>query len=101
MQSRAPRLDIKLSGTLTVDGASASTPAISVNLSESGILVRAARQAPRGTVVQLDFKNFKAEGEVIWAREFEDQGILLGLRFLSLGWRDKRFIRGLVADAMS
>ena len=101
MQSRAPRVDVKLSGTLTFDGASASTPAISVNLSESGILVQTGRQAPRGTLVQLDLKNFKAKGEVIWARESEDQRTLLGLRFVSLGWRDKRIIRGLVAHGMS
>lgn len=65
------------------------------------VVVRTGRQAARGTVVQLEFKSLKANGEVIWARESEDQGILLGLSFLSLGWRDKRSIRGLVADAMS
>ena len=70
-----------------------------MNLSETGILVQCKRLFPKGTAIQLDFKEFKAKGEVIWTQESADSGRLLGMRFVSLGWRDKRFIRSLVAAA--
>ncbi len=61
------------------------------------MLVRASRNLPRGTVVALEGKDFKAKGEVIWSRELEEAGTLLGIRFVSLGRRDRKFLEGLVA----
>ena len=93
----SPRIDIRLTGVLTAEGGS-GTRAVSVNLSETGMLVRASRLHARGTSVELEFAEFKAGGEVIWNREVPE-GNLVGIKFGSLGWRDKRKIRELVALA--
>lgn len=68
-----------------------------MNLSKTGILVRCKRVFPKGTAIQLYLKEFKAKGEVVWTQESEDSGRLLGMRFVSLRWHDKRFIRSLAA----
>lgn len=96
MDRPAPRVNVKLPVTLTLNGSPLPTRGISVNLSETGVLVRAARRAERGTLVQLDFPEFKAKGEVIWTRDAGEEGTLLGMRFASIGWRDRRFVRSLV-----
>ena len=97
--SPAPRADIRLSVTLTFDGPPLPTPAVSVNLSETGVLVRSGRQAPRGAPVQLEFKEFKAKGELIWTGKTDDAGVLLGIKFVSIGRRDLGVVRSLVDAA--
>ena len=93
----APRADIRLSVTLTFEGP--PSPAVSVNLSETGVLVRSGRQAPIGSLVQLEFKEFKAKGELIWTGKTDDAGVLLGMKFVSIGRRDLGVVRGLVEAA--
>lgn len=66
-----------------------------MNISETGVLVRASKLMPRGTAVDLEFKDFSAQGEVIWTKQ-TNQGFLLGMRFVSLGWRARRVVRGLL-----
>ncbi len=95
----AARAEIRLSGTMTLEGSPLPTPVVSINLSETGILVRAGRQVVRGTPVQLEFKEFKSKGEVIWTRQSEEVGNLLGIRFVSLARRDRKFVKGLVEVA--
>lgn len=94
----APRIDIRLSVVLTFDGIPTNVAGISVNLSESGVLVQVGREVPRGTKVGLEFKEFKAKGEVIWTKKRES-GAFLGIRFLSLKGRDRKAVRDLVALA--
>lgn len=91
----SPRVDIRLTGSISSDGAT-PTRVVSVNLSDTGILLKARQSIPRGVTVQLEFPEFKAGGDVIWNRDTED-GILVGVKFLSLGWRDRRKVRELVA----
>ncbi len=95
----APRADIRLSVTLTFEESPLPALAISVNLSETGVLVRSGRQAPRGSLVQLEFTEFKAKGELIWTRKTDDAGVLLGMKFVSIGRRDLGVVRSLVEAA--
>jgi hypothetical protein len=92
----APRIDIRLSVVLTFDGIATPAAGISMNLSESGVLVQVGREVPRGTRVSLEFKEFKAKGEVIWTKKRES-GALLGIRFLTLRGRDRKAVRDLVS----
>jgi hypothetical protein len=92
----APRIDIRLSVVLTFDGIPTPAAGISANLSESGVLIQVGREVPRGTKVGLEFKEFKAKGEVIWTKKRES-GALIGVRFLSLKGRDRKAVRDLVA----
>lgn len=61
--------------------------------SETGVLVRSPIMEPLGTVVGLVFREFKAKGEIIWTREI-DEGALLGMRIVSMGWRGWQVISG-------
>jgi len=92
----APRIDIRLSVVLAIEGIPTPVAGISVNLSESGVLLQLGRELPRGTKVGLEFKEFKARGEVIWAKKRES-GALIGVRFASLKGRDRKAVRDLVA----
>lgn len=86
----ASRINVRLSATVQLDGVPSSTPAISVNLSETGVLLRVGRRVSRGTQVQLGFQDFEAKGEVIWTAKGDDGGHLVGVKFLSLRRRDRK-----------
>jgi hypothetical protein len=94
--SPAHRVDIRLSVVLNIEGTATRAAAVSVNLSESGVLLQVGREVPRGTKVGLEFKEFKAKGEVIWTKKRES-GALIGIRFLSLKGSDRKAVRNLVA----
>jgi hypothetical protein len=96
----APRIDIRLSAVLTFDGIPTRAAGVSVNLSESGVLLQVGREVPRGTRVGVEFKEFRAKGEVIWTKKRES-GSLIGIRFLTLKGRDLKTVRDLVALADS
>ncbi len=64
--------------------------AVSVNISETGMLVLSEEPRPRGTPLHFEFHQFGGTGEVIWNREDEDGGMLLGVRFLALKRRDRK-----------
>ncbi len=89
-------MNLRLSIDLIVEDSAARLPSVSLNISETGILVRAGRGLPRGSVVKLEAKEFKAKAEIIWTREMEEPGTLLGMKFVSIGRRDSKFVRGLV-----
>ena len=91
----ARRIDVRLSVVLHFDGIATPAAGISVNLSESGVLVQVGREVPRGTRVALEFKEFKAKGEVIWTKKRES-GALLGVRFAALKGKDRKAVRDLV-----
>lgn len=86
----AARINVRLSATLLLEGVPSSIPAISVNLSETGILLRVGRMVPRGTRVELKSQEFQARGEVIWTAKADQGGHLIGVKFLSLRRRDRR-----------
>ena len=89
MEQSAPRFDIQLVVALAFEGCGTTVQGVSQNISETGVLIRSSALAPRGAVARLEFKEFATKAEVIWTRE-TDEGLLLGMRFLSVGWGDRR-----------
>jgi hypothetical protein len=92
----ATRINIRLSATLQSDDTSSPIPAVSVNLSETGVLLTVGRRARRGSQVQLEFREFRAKGEVIWTAKRDGGGHLVGVRFLSLRRRDRKVLEQLL-----
>ena len=62
------------------------------------MLVRSSLVAPRGTIARLEFKEFNGAAEVIWKKEPEE-GPLLGMRFISMGRKDRRVLNRLIEYA--
>ena len=89
MEKSAPRFNIQLVVAMTFEERGTTAQGVSQNISETGVLIRSSAMAPRGAVARLEFTEFKTKAEVIWTRETED-GLLLGMRFLSMGWGDRR-----------
>ena len=98
-QRPAPRANVRLAVTLVFDGSDLQVPAVSVNLSETGVLVRTARRTSRGTLAELEFKEFRARGEVIWTGQTSEEGVLLGMKFVSISRSHRKFVRELVQAA--
>ena len=94
MSIPAPRFDIELDVRLIHEDSNTEFHGVSKNMSETGVLVLTERQEPRGTRLGLEFPAFKGEGEIIWTKA-TDEGALLGMRFLSMGWRDRRALKSL------
>jgi len=69
----------------------------SVNLSETGMLVRTSTLCPRGTRVGFQLADVTGKGEVIWTRQTEEGEAFVGLRFLSLGRRDRKSLTRILA----
>jgi hypothetical protein len=76
---------------LAVEGSHARTRGVTRNLSSTGALIQAGKLLDRGSAVRMEFKDFKAKGEVVWSRRPDDE-ILLGVKFVSLGWRARRAV---------
>jgi hypothetical protein len=89
MEKPAPRVNIQLVVALEFEECGTTAQGVSQNISETGVLIRSSKLAPRGAVARLEFKEFKTEAEVIWTKEAE-HGLLLGMRFLSMGWRARK-----------
>ena len=77
MELPASRKNIRLEVALTFEGSGVTVRAVAENISETGVLVRSPIMEPLGTVVGLEFREFKAKGEIIWTREI-DEGALRG-----------------------
>lgn len=95
MTEPAPRFDIALPVELTEEQADSSFRAISVNISESGMLVRSAHQKERGTVLRFAFAPFGGTAQVIWTHMHQGNGgtqMLLGMKFLAMKRRDRKVL---------
>ena len=88
MERPAPRIDIRLVIELIFEDYGPTIQGVSENISETGVLVRASGIARQGTTVRLEFKEFGVHAELIWRKETRD-GILLGMRFLSIEWGNR------------
>lgn len=65
---------------LTFSGSTRPVPGWSVNVSETGMLVRADVIHPPGTAVRFDVPpRYGGRGEVAWTRPAEDGSALMGL----------------------
>jgi hypothetical protein len=63
---------------------------MSLNISETGVLLRTARREPHGALLHLTFPTFASAAEVVWSSEAKGEvGVLLGMQFLSMGGKDR------------
>jgi hypothetical protein len=85
----APRINIRLIIELICEDCEPMIQGVSENISETGVLVRTSGIARQGTTVHLEFKEFGVHADLVWRKDTRD-GILLGIRFLSIGWGDPK-----------
>lgn len=79
-QFRSRRVDLEMSVELTFNNSARVVDARSVNISETGMLVRTEVDHPPGTGVRFDVvRRFGGRGEVVWSRETEEGAVLMGL----------------------
>ncbi len=93
-----PRVSKRLAVTLSFEGSGIVEDGVVENISETGVLVRTTTKQPVGAIAQIDFGEFEAKGEVIWSEESDD-GTLLGMRLVSMGWDGWKTIRGFFETA--
>lgn len=92
----APRFDIALPVELTEGREERRFRGVSVNISESGMLVRAEEERPKGTRLSFSFAPFGGTAQVIWIRPLTEEaveeasGTLLGMRFVSMKRHDRK-----------
>jgi hypothetical protein len=63
------------------------------------MLVRASTLHPRGTQVGFHLADVTGKGEVIWTRQTEEGEALLGMKFVSLGRRERKSLSRILAAA--
>jgi hypothetical protein len=98
MSDPAPRFDIELPLEMGDSGGGASFRGVSLNISESGMLVRSDEERPRGTTLRFEFAPFGGTAMVIWTRHVGADprvrdtagGILLGMKFLAMKRQDRK-----------
>ena len=97
MISRALRIDLEMPVELRFDDSGDVFMGRSVNISETGMHVLSEKARPRGALVRFEFgAQFRGVGEVIWTREAEEGGTLLGMKFHPLKRRARRVLAGLL-----
>jgi hypothetical protein len=81
----APRLNLRLPVVLRAGASETFLSAESVNVSETGMLIHADDQWPPGSELSFEFSpDLQGRAEVIWTREADSKGTLLGMKFRSL-----------------
>lgn len=96
MSEPAPRFDIELPVEMGEPSNGASFRGVSLNMSESGMLVRTEEERPRGTTLRFEFAPFGGTAMVIWTRHVPGNGrgtearVLLGLKFLAMNRQDRK-----------
>jgi hypothetical protein len=93
MTEPAPRFDIALPVELIEEQAGSRFQGVSINISESGMLVRAEEARPKGTRLSFSFAPFGGIAQVIWIRslaEGEESRTLLGMKFVSMKRHDRK-----------
>ncbi len=98
MSVPAPRFDIELPVELRAGGSIEPFLGVSVNISSSGMLVLAEEERDRGTSVEFQFNQFGGTGEVIWTRTDEEDGTLLGMKFVTLKRKDRKTLERILAS---
>ena len=95
----AARYDIELAVRLVPEGSGTELRGMSLNLSESGVLVLTDRLEPNDTRVQTAFQAFTSTSEVVWTREADETGdVLLGMKSVSLSRKDRKSLLSLLRN---
>ena len=90
MNTPAPRQAIEVPVTLSSGDLRDGFPGTSLNISETGVLIRTDRWEPLGALLHLRFPTFACEAKVVWNSEAKGEvGILLGMQFTSMLWEDR------------
>jgi hypothetical protein len=96
MTEPAPRFDIELPVEMGDPGTDKPFRGVSLNISESGMLVRSEEERARGTTLRFEFAPFGGTAQVIWTRHVSGEtrgtvaGALLGMKFLSMTRQDRK-----------
>jgi len=107
MSEPAPRFDIELPVEMGEPGNGAPFRGVSLNMSESGMLVRAEEERPRGTTLRFEFAPFGGTAMVIWTGQVprsgrgEESSVLLGMKFLGMKRQDKKILRRILQAPQS
>ena len=97
---RAPRYSVDLPLEYRMGGKSSLHGALTVNMSELGLLIISLKDMPVGTNLKIgvlfpkgfQLANFEAIGEIVWKDPFWDgdwRGYQYGIRFLRMRERDQ------------
>lgn len=97
MDERAPRPNIALPVELIFEDSRFTFFAISVNISETGVLLLSEEPRPSGSLIRFEFfPQLNGKGEIIWTREAEEGGTLLGMKFYPLRHSARNVLMGLL-----
>ena len=97
----ARRFEFETAVVLMPYGEDGSFLATSVNLSETGMLLKADRRVEKGQRLEFMAGKFAGECRVMWSHETEAEDSLFGIVFTSLGPIAKEEIGKLLADVDS
>ena len=109
MSEPAPRFDIELPVEMADPSDGVSFRGVSLNMSESGMLVRSEEERARGTTLRFEFAPFGGTAQVIWTRHVTSDpaardgegGILLGMKFVSMKRQDKKTLHRILQAPQS
>ena len=109
MSEPAPRFDIEFPVEMADPSDGVSFRGVSLNMSESGMLVRSEEERPRGTTLRFEFAPFGGTAQVIWTRHVTSDlpvrdgegGILLGMKFVSMKRQDKKTLHRILKAPQS
>ena len=109
MSEPAPRFDIELPVEMADSSDGVSFRGVSLNMSETGMLIRSEQERARGTTLRFEFAPFGGTAQVIWTRQVASDprvkdgggGILLGMKFLSMKRQDKKTLHRILQAPQS
>ena len=85
MKDRAPRKGMGVPVEIEFEDSEDVFVGLSVNISETGMLFKTDDPRPKGAMIRFEFRpRFSGVGEVVWSKEDEDGGTVLGIKFRSL-----------------
>lgn len=94
---RDARIDLEMPVELRCEDSAYVFLGRSINLSQSGMLVLAGQDRPRGTLVRFEFGlGLSGLAEIIWMGEADAGGTLLGLKFHSVRRDAREILLGLL-----
>ena len=103
-----PRYDIHLPVELSFENDGGTFPAVSENLSATGMLVRSGRPRPPGTLVHFRCAEFAGTAHIIWSLDLRgtphadiSRYALMGMEFASLSGQDRDALFELLRDPFS
>lgn len=82
-----PRFDFETTVTFTPFGTEDSFVATSLNVSETGMMLRSEKPVETDLILQFMTPTFAGECRVPWSHQAEDGALVFSIQFVSLGPR--------------